>query len=312
MKTKITDSSGDRRNFTIIPNYILDHSSLWDREVYIQMKRIAGEEGTCWYSQAKLAKKCGIGVSRLRKSLDVLIKNKWIEYVGEKKIPLPNGEQATKEYRVVDIWEKNSEFFSKKTGNKGACDTSKGRGVLTRQVGGGAYETKGGVLASQAGGVLARQALIRTRNKKNPIKDLIPLAKAKDGSLIKNTSEVLTNNKNKRTVKENREINLAIEILSPINPDWKSWHKPGAMRTSVSKLVKFCNEDKKELKELVKKIMDNRGKEFQVQIHDPCDFVRKYSKLITERKKDNKNIKSYDKGDLSRYENRKSKIIIKN
>ena len=147
---------------------------------------------------------------------------------------------------------------------------------------------------------------------KNKIKKEIPLAKAKDGSLIKKTSEVSTNKKNKKTVKENREINLAIEILSPINPDWQSWHKPGAMRTSVSKLVKFCNEDKKELKELVKKIMDNRGKEFQVQIHDPCDFVRKYSKLITERKKDNKNIKSYDKGDLSRYENRKSKIIIKN
>ena len=41
----LQDKSGDKDYFTIIPNYVLNHSALWDREVYIQMKRIAGENG---------------------------------------------------------------------------------------------------------------------------------------------------------------------------------------------------------------------------------------------------------------------------
>jgi len=38
---------------------------------------------------------------------------------------------------------------------------------------------------------------------------------------------------------------------------------------------------------LVKQIIASRGKEFEVQIHNPCDFVTKYSKLITKKKKVN-------------------------
>ena len=40
-----------RKYFTQVPNYILDNLTIWEREVYIQIKKIAGEDGTCWTSQ---------------------------------------------------------------------------------------------------------------------------------------------------------------------------------------------------------------------------------------------------------------------
>jgi hypothetical protein len=73
-KISISDDSGDKKYFTIIPNYILNHSTLWDREVYIQMKRITGEDGTCWTSRNTLAKQCGMSPRRLDKSLKYLDK----------------------------------------------------------------------------------------------------------------------------------------------------------------------------------------------------------------------------------------------
>ena len=86
---KIKDSSGDREFFTIIPNYVLNHSTHWDREVYIQMKRIAGESGKCYMSMPNLAKRCGMGKKRLTKSISYLIEHKWVEYLG--KTPIMTG-----------------------------------------------------------------------------------------------------------------------------------------------------------------------------------------------------------------------------
>ena len=89
----IQDGSNDKRYFTIIPNYILNHSTLWDREVYVQMKRIAGDEGTCWTSQKTLSKQCGISINRLKKSLTYLIDHKWIKPIGTKKVGTAGGNQ---------------------------------------------------------------------------------------------------------------------------------------------------------------------------------------------------------------------------
>jgi hypothetical protein len=91
-KIKIEDESGDRKYFTIIPNYIYNHSTLWDREVYCQMKRIAGENGTCWTSRKKLSKQCGISIERLQKSIKYLIEHQWIEFVGKKPVITKGGQ----------------------------------------------------------------------------------------------------------------------------------------------------------------------------------------------------------------------------
>ena len=124
--TKITNWSGDRKYFTIIPNYILNHSTIWDREVYIQMKRITGESGTCWTSKKNLADQCGMSVSRLKKSISYLLEHHWIELIGERKTESSGGKQSTKEYKVVDLWDKNVHFYQDKGGSSENQPLTKG------------------------------------------------------------------------------------------------------------------------------------------------------------------------------------------
>lgn len=108
-KIKIQDDSGDREFFTIIPNYILNHSSSTDQSLYLQMKRYAGEDGKCFATQETLMKKLGIGIKAYRKSLDYLIKKGWIEFVG-----LTGGKtRPIKTYKVNNIWQENSDYYKK-------------------------------------------------------------------------------------------------------------------------------------------------------------------------------------------------------
>ena len=117
-KINLIDDSNDRKYFTIVPNYILNHSTLYDREVYIQLKRIAGEDGTCYASRSSIAKQCGVSVRRLDKSIKYLIKNGWIEFIGKKTIETDGGEQKVNEYRVVDLWKINTDFYDKGSAHK--------------------------------------------------------------------------------------------------------------------------------------------------------------------------------------------------
>jgi len=116
---KIQDESGDKKYFTMIPNYILNHSTLFDREVYIQMKRVSGENGTCWMSKKTLAKQCGISKRRLDKSIKYLVEHKWIAQVGTKKVGTYGGIQCVAEYKVADLWDLNNTYYQSK--NKGGA-----------------------------------------------------------------------------------------------------------------------------------------------------------------------------------------------
>jgi hypothetical protein len=132
-KQKFEDGSGDKNYFTVVPNYVLNHSTLWDREVYIQMKRVTGDSGTCWMSLATLAKQCEISRNRLRKSLSYLVEHKWITKIGTKTIKTSGGEQEVNEYKVADIWKMNTDFYTAKGGSpdarpfqRGVTDEAKG------------------------------------------------------------------------------------------------------------------------------------------------------------------------------------------
>lgn len=108
-KIKIEDDSGDRRHFTIIPNYIANHSTANDQALYFQMKRYAGEEGQCFATEETLMSKLGIGEKALHKSLTYLTTRGWIEYVGTTK----GKTRPIKTYRVKDIWKMNSDYYEK-------------------------------------------------------------------------------------------------------------------------------------------------------------------------------------------------------
>ncbi|MBI3584378.1 MAG: helix-turn-helix domain-containing protein [Nitrospinae bacterium] len=79
---KIEDNSEDKEYFTIVPNYILNHSSVYDRAVYIEMKRIAGESGKCWAGLKTLSERTKMSIGQVKNSLDYLLKRRWIKKVG--------------------------------------------------------------------------------------------------------------------------------------------------------------------------------------------------------------------------------------
>lgn len=107
----IQDGSQDKKYFTMIPNYVLNHSSAIDQALYLQMKRIAGENGVCFASKRFMMKQLKIGRLTLNKSLDYLIKHEWIIFVGNKKVQTSGGIQTIGTYRMTNLWVKNINHF---------------------------------------------------------------------------------------------------------------------------------------------------------------------------------------------------------
>jgi len=108
-QVNIIDESGDKEFFTILPNYIANHSTANDQALYFQMKRITGENGRCFATEETLMRKLGIGKKAYDKALKYLLDNKWISYVG-----LTKGKtRPIKTYKVNNIWKLNSETYKK-------------------------------------------------------------------------------------------------------------------------------------------------------------------------------------------------------
>lgn len=98
-----------KKYFTIVPNYVVDHSVSHEKSLYLTMKRLAGEIGTCWASPITLSKILGVSPNTVRKYIKILIKKGWIEKIGRKGKTKP-----TDEYKIANIWELNESFYSKK------------------------------------------------------------------------------------------------------------------------------------------------------------------------------------------------------
>ncbi len=108
------DKSGDKKYFTILPNYVLNHSSAIDQALYLQMKRIAGDDdGECSASMRYFRKQLGVGEKAINKSIKYLIDNEWITFIGQKGAKTKGGKQGVNTYVVNDLWQKNIEFYSK-------------------------------------------------------------------------------------------------------------------------------------------------------------------------------------------------------
>ena len=134
-KIHLKDESNDRGYFTIIPNYILNHSTAIDQALYVQMKRLAGEKGECFASRKYFCKQLRITERTFYKSLKYLIDHEWIKFVGTRKAQTKGGKQKMNCYVMLDLWHKNKEFYkggendtylNEKTPKGGENDTPKG------------------------------------------------------------------------------------------------------------------------------------------------------------------------------------------
>lgn len=138
---EIKNESGDRKYFTIIPNYIANHSSANDQALYLQMKKIVGDrEGVCYASEKYFKDKLKIGSKALKKSIKYLIDHKWIEEAGMREIETRGGIQMVKTYLIKDIWKMNVEYYqgvseSEPLSKRQGVSESNQRGVQKEQKG---------------------------------------------------------------------------------------------------------------------------------------------------------------------------------
>ena len=110
MDYKFKDETNDRKHFTIIPNYVLNHADAVDKALYLDIKRAAGENGFCFMTEETMCRRNKIGKEKLHKSIKYLLKHEWIEFVGM----TPSKTRPIKTYKVLDIWKRNADFFSNK------------------------------------------------------------------------------------------------------------------------------------------------------------------------------------------------------
>ena len=100
---EIIDESGDKKYFTQIPNMIVNHSSAYEQSLYLIMKRLAGETGSCFASINWLRKKMGVHKDTVKQTIDKLLKRKWIKEIDRKTVKGGKVRQFT----IVDLWALN-------------------------------------------------------------------------------------------------------------------------------------------------------------------------------------------------------------
>ena len=120
-KFNIKDESQERKYFSIVPNYIINHSTLEERGFYLTLKRIAGEYSTVRYSARDLAKMCRISDDTVYRLLQSLIRRGWIKEAGK----IPTGHKPRQTYAIVNLWKKNIDFYDKEENRTGAVNGNK-------------------------------------------------------------------------------------------------------------------------------------------------------------------------------------------
>lgn len=129
---KIKDESGDRKYFTILPNYILNHSRAIDQALYAQIKRIAGDNGKCFAGIGYFAKQLDSTKPTIRKSLKYLIEHNWIKEIKREIVNTTGGKQPMRTFQIVDIWEVNVNEYVKGGKNNTYLTTKGGKKDTTR------------------------------------------------------------------------------------------------------------------------------------------------------------------------------------
>lgn len=129
----IIDESGDKKYFTIIPNYILNHSSANDQALYLQMKRLANDNEICYASEKYFMDKLNIGRQALKKSIQYLIDHKWISFTGYREAQTKGGKQRVKTYKIVDLWKINIGHYQKGVSEKTPLTKTEGVSEMTQR-----------------------------------------------------------------------------------------------------------------------------------------------------------------------------------
>ena len=108
-KYNIIDESGDRKYYTQIPNMVINHSTSNEQSLYLIMKRLAGEQGSCYASLNTLSKKMGTHKTTVAKTITKLLKRKWIREI--EPIKVIGGK--VRQFVMVDLWKQNIKEYKR-------------------------------------------------------------------------------------------------------------------------------------------------------------------------------------------------------
>jgi len=108
----LIDKSGDRRYFTMIPNLLWAPElqlTAHDILLYATIKRIAGENGTCFMGTRALAQEAKMSVGQVSKSKKALVRAGLIHIVSKRRA---EDHLPVDHITIRDIWERNVRYFS--------------------------------------------------------------------------------------------------------------------------------------------------------------------------------------------------------
>lgn len=109
--TRIRDDGDLRRYRTEIPNCIDDADlSVYAFRLYVHLKRVAGDEGTCWQSTRTLAEACKMSLAKVVDAKRELEAAGLIE-IGKHATRSGPGDTIT----IVDVWSENFSRYGKRS-----------------------------------------------------------------------------------------------------------------------------------------------------------------------------------------------------
>lgn len=99
---KVVDNSDLRKYYTAIPNCVVNGSGIYEKAMYMEMKRFAGAnpEGKCFASIRTMAKRLEVTERIVIRTIKKLLKRGWIEQLESRA----TGGRPVNCYRIVDIW----------------------------------------------------------------------------------------------------------------------------------------------------------------------------------------------------------------
>ena len=174
----IHDESSEKKYFTTVPNYIIDHAGMEAQSLYLIMKKYAGETGSCYASERTLRLKMKAGRMAMKKGLKDLIEGGWIKYKGDQMIDTDGGMQFVKAYVITDIWKRNIDHYTNDKGMSKTTALSKTAGLEPQNMATrGAENERQGMLKTTPN---KNQYTNKNQFKENSAKALTPAEIARD------------------------------------------------------------------------------------------------------------------------------------
>ncbi len=238
-KDKYIDKSGDKKYFTQIPNMIVNHSTAYEQSLYLIMKRIAGEGGSCYASINFLADKMGIDKKTVSKIISKLLKREWISEIEKTKVR--GGLVRT--FVIIDLWPRNIKEYE-----SGSQVPTSGSGCVVPESGSVVPESGRQTDTTNIYNKNTNKNSITTTNVSEKINPLIGLFKSVNPSYKRLFSNNTQRASLERLVKENglEKIQWTIKILSKTNtmPFSPTITTPSQLEEKLGLLIAFLQKEK--------------------------------------------------------------------